>query len=153
MPKGVHVHKLSNVNQEALTADCANCGEAIPIRMKAGKPRCKESIKTYRQSDAHKEYMRDYMKGRPRKHYKTSDSRMPHGLRVSEARKLREGQACWICGEDDPSKLCVDHCHTEKVIRGILCRAHNTALGLFKDDPAHLARAIEYLAGAPWITP
>jgi len=140
MPKGVHVHKLSNVNQEALTADCANCGEAIPIRMKAGKPRCKESIKTYRQSEGHKEYMREYVR---------THKRAPHGLTAQEARDLTHSRECWICGATD--KLVVDHCHTSGDIRGILCALHNSALGMFKDDPAHLARAIDYLATAPHV--
>lgn len=106
MPKGVHVHKLSNVDQEALTADCANCGEAMPIRMKAGKPRCKESIKTYKTSETHKAYMRDYMRKRAQekpKPIKEPRKLRGHGLTESEAKELREGKSCWICGETAPT--------------------------------------------------
>lgn len=151
MPKGVHVHKLSNVDIEALIADCAKCGKDSSIRIRGGKPKCYGSIRDAKSNEKYKEYMREYVKGRPRTKKYVSDSRKPHGLRVSEAKQLREGKACWICGEDDPSKLVVDHCHTSNVIRGILCRAHNTALGMFKDNPEHLAKAIEYLGGAPWV--
>lgn len=154
MPKGVHVHKLSNVNQEALTADCANCGTAIRIRMKAGKPRCHEALKAQKSSEHHKAYMRDYAKKRSQA--KPRAVREPrklrgHGLSQSDAKELREGKACWICGETDVTKLCVDHCHKSNVIRGILCRNHNAALGMFQDNPEHLAKAIEYLNGSPWL--
>jgi len=37
------------------------------------------------------------------------------------------------------------HCHETGQRRGILCRAHNTALGLFKDDPSDLRKAADYL--------
>lgn len=30
-------------------------------------------------------------------------------------------------------------------IRGLLCRAHNSAIGLFRDDRSHLRAAAEYL--------
>ena len=39
----------------------------------------------------------------------------------------------------------VDHKKGTKEVRGILCNQCNTALGLFKDDPNRLARAILYL--------
>ena len=61
---------------------------------------------------------------------------------------------CAICerGESVPDPrsgkikdLAIDHCHKHGHIRGILCRACNTALGLFQDDPELLAKAAEYL--------
>lgn len=57
---------------------------------------------------------------------------------------------CAIC-EDDlnlrPSKhIHADHCHKTKTARGILCTQCNSGMGLFKDDPDRLKKAIEYLA-------
>ena len=43
------------------------------------------------------------------------------------------------------NKLVVDHCHDSGEVRGLLCHNCNRALGLLKDDPAVLKRAIEYL--------
>ena len=42
----------------------------------------------------------------------------------------------------------VDHDHATTLVRGILCRNCNVALGLLKDNPAIAFRAAFYLAGA-----
>jgi len=61
---------------------------------------------------------------------------------------------CAIChrkpGELPPrrgknSYLDIDHCHTTGKIRGALCYLCNAAIGHFKDDPALLRKAAEYL--------
>lgn len=39
----------------------------------------------------------------------------------------------------------IDHCHVTGVVRGLLCHHCNVGLGNFRDDPANLLRAREYL--------
>lgn len=60
-----------------------------------------------------------------------------------------QGHRCAICADNlrpRPVKHThADHCHATKEPRGVLCTQCNTALGLFKDDPARLQKAIEYL--------
>ena len=60
-----------------------------------------------------------------------------------------QGNVCWICGTDEwggkHSSPHVDHCHDTGDVRGLLCNSCNTSLGGFKDDPAVLERAIDYL--------
>lgn len=71
----------------------------------------------------------------------------------------QQGGACRICREEgfvmDPNrhraKLVVDHCHTSGAVRGLLCHNCNRALGLLKDDPERLLRAVEYLERATTI--
>jgi hypothetical protein len=42
-------------------------------------------------------------------------------------------------------RFAVDHCHTSGKIRGLLCTNCNTAIGLLKDDPNALQRAIDWV--------
>lgn len=59
----------------------------------------------------------------------------------------QQGNACLICltPAKTPSHLHVDHNHDTGAVRGLLCPNCNVALGKFKDDPAVLAKAINYL--------
>lgn len=59
----------------------------------------------------------------------------------------KQGGKCAICGvEIESHNVCVDHCHTSNLVRGILCRQCNVGLGMFKDSVSTLKKAIEYLA-------
>lgn len=58
-----------------------------------------------------------------------------------------QGGRCVICGTDAPRGhgWAVDHCHNTLIVRGVLCSPCNTGIGQFKDDPARLRAAAEYL--------
>jgi len=62
--------------------------------------------------------------------------------------KEQEGR-CGICKRRMYSKrykaFCVDHDHKTGRIRGLLCHSCNSALGLFRDDPIALKRAIKWV--------
>ena len=53
---------------------------------------------------------------------------------------------CKICGVQPNKHLLVDHCHTSKEVRGLLCHNCNTLLGHAKDNIVILSNAIRYLA-------
>lgn len=53
---------------------------------------------------------------------------------------------CMICGTE--LDLCVDHDHGSGVVRGALCRKHNTAIGMLDDDLALVESAAAYLRAA-----
>jgi predicted dehydrogenase len=66
-----------------------------------------------------------------------------------------QGGICVICKGDKPHvsrkgpwRWCVDHDHATGHVRGILCHACNSALGLFGEDPQRLSAAIVYLTRA-----
>jgi hypothetical protein len=51
---------------------------------------------------------------------------------------------CAIC-EDNSRLLCIDHDHTTKQVRGLLCSKCNSGLGFFKDNTILLMKAKDYL--------
>lgn len=59
----------------------------------------------------------------------------------------QQGGVCGICRKSGNGRhrLCGDHDHVTKQIRGLLCHRCNTAIGLFLDDPELLQAAIHYL--------
>ena len=67
-----------------------------------------------------------------------------------DALLAKQGGACAICGmRPKKERLCVDHCHLTGMIRGLLCRHCNLALGYLKDDQASLIAALAYLGALP----
>lgn len=56
----------------------------------------------------------------------------------------QEGK-CLLCGRPG-GVLCVDHCHSTGMVRGLLCHWCNKALGLAGDDPELLRRMAEYVS-------
>ncbi len=56
---------------------------------------------------------------------------------------------CAICGTAEPGgrgkRLHVDHCHETGLVRGLLCYACNTGLGLFRHNSQSLEQAQAYL--------
>lgn len=76
------------------------------------------------------------------------------GITLEDYHKLHDAQggACATCGRPETERrngkikwLAVDHCHSTGKIRGLLCAACNVGLGRFRDDPAILRAAAEYL--------
>jgi len=77
--------------------------------------------------------------------------RKSYGLTVEQYEAMRAAQlfSCKICGEPEwaqpKGKLHVDHCHATNKVRGLLCDACNRGIGVFKDSPALLVAAANYL--------
>lgn len=68
-----------------------------------------------------------------------------YGLSLGDynAIKTSQNDLCAICKRD--AKLSVDHCHTTKKVRQLLCANCNRGLGLFKDNPTLLRVAAFYI--------
>jgi hypothetical protein len=127
------VHRLISKDLAAGTGICTECG---PIELGYRTMRGKQVVRcpvALRNRDSPNRY-------RPQP---DRDRIYPHGLTASEARALKEGKDCALCGSD--RKLVVDHCHSTNVIRGVLCTRCNVALGMFGDSPERLREAAEYL--------
>jgi len=67
--------------------------------------------------------------------------------REHEALKSFQENRCAICSA--PKRLYVDHNHATDRVRGLLCGACNSALGLFKDSVPSLEKAVAYLQNPP----
>lgn len=93
-------------------------------------------------------YMREWRKRNPLK-AKNNDLKKYFGIGIADYTAMLEAQdnRCAICRKthDGNFALAVDHCHDSKAVRGLLCRECNRGLGHFKDDPALLERAAQYL--------
>jgi len=68
-------------------------------------------------------------------------------LELFDAVSLAQDGRCAICGRlpFPQSRLSADHDHESSKPRGLLCAACNSALGLFRDNPALLDKAAAYL--------
>lgn len=60
---------------------------------------------------------------------------------------LQQNSRCATCGTDTPGTngWQTDHKHGTSIVRGILCRSCNLALGNVKDNPDTLRNMIDYL--------
>lgn len=60
-----------------------------------------------------------------------------------------QNHVCAICGNKQNDKrgtrLVVDHCHTTKRIRGLLCNKCNRAIGLLRENTNVMRQAINYI--------
>ena len=87
---------------------------------------------------------------------KSQDLKKQFGITLEEYTALLEKQngVCAICGQKDkrihratglPMNLAVDHCHTTKKVRGLLCGPCNHGLGNFNEDVQLMKKAADYL--------
>lgn len=98
-----------------------------------------------------REYMKDY-RHRYKSRARTLHYSRTYGLTVAQVDAMLAAQdgACAICQTQNPSRgrtlgWFVDHDHKTRLVRGILCNNCNRAIGLMKDDPSILERAVAYL--------
>ncbi len=101
----------------------------------------------------------DWKKNNPdkvKKYQRIANLRKSFGIEVHQYEEMlsKQGGVCAICGlketfihkkTNQAASLAVDHCHTTGVVRGLLCKSCNTALGHFKDNTDNLVSAIKYL--------
>ncbi len=101
------------------------------------------------------EYNQAYNQSLTRKRDRAAWSRKrKYGVTQESYLALLENQngVCAICKKPETVRrngeilpLCVDHDHNTKAVRGLLCRACNSALGHFDDNIVNLSNAIDYL--------
>tara|TARA_R110002153_G_C13079727_1_gene474226 strand:+ start:137 stop:655 length:519 start_codon:yes stop_codon:yes gene_type:complete len=144
-----------------LRSDCKSCQKEynrlyrLNNKEKVSQWVCngKENRKIYRSNNKEKrnEYLKRWLKANPEK---TRDQKYRHryGINIEDYNKMLKQQKglCKICGSNDYGKksakyFVIDHCHTSKKVRGLLCHKCNVILGLCKDNTDILQKSIEYL--------
>jgi len=73
-----------------------------------------------------------------------------YGITLEQFDALREKQnyCCALCNareSENKQGLVVDHCHTSGDVRELLCTTCNVGLGMFKDNPKLLLKAVDYI--------
>lgn len=117
--------------------------------------KCKVCCAKYRKDN--REQIKNYLQSKReqnREHYRELDRRYSrkktlkkYGLTEEQYGQMvgnQEGK-CLICFRVPTDNLVVDHCHETGIVRGLLCRKCNAAIGALDDSPDLLKRAITYL--------
>jgi hypothetical protein len=97
-----------------------------------------------------------YAKGKCHLHYIQIRKVAQYGITVQRYDELlfQQNSVCAICHRPEtnidgrslkPRMLSVDHCHDTKKVRGLLCSACNTAIGLMDHNKEILQNAAAYL--------
>lgn len=70
-----------------------------------------------------------------------------YNLTVAEYERIfiEQGGKCAICKRAGDTQFCVDHCHKTGIVRGILCRECNLALGNLRESLDSAQSLIEYI--------
>jgi hypothetical protein len=115
---------------------CRPCNRAIERARRAKDPekrRMQDAARSRRWRRANPDKMR------------AQDLRELYGLSPHDFAAIlhAQGDVCAICKKPNPD--CVDHCHKSGRVRGVLCRVCNIGLGQFRDDPALLLKAADYV--------
>jgi len=107
-----------------------------------------ENSKRYDRKAQKREYARKWQRTSKGQILKLKSKLKVFGLTKDEfdAIVVKQCGKCGICGHT--GELCIDHCHDTGLVRGLLCRKCNLALGLLRDNASYLARAITYLEDA-----
>lgn len=108
------------------------------------RKKCKECRYKERDHESEKKRHREYMRERRKNDPDTVRQNWERSVYGASKEEL-DAASCVICGST--RRLCIDHDHTTKKIRGILCTKCNAGLGMFDDNPARLDAAIRYLKG------
>ena len=96
----------------------------------------------------------DYRKNSDPEHYLGKRLLKQFGITAEEykAKLAEQNGVCAICEQlpipDRTGRayiLSVDHDHSNNMIRGLLCKNCNPALGFFKDNPDYLRKAADYI--------
>lgn len=132
------------------TKTCGNCGKGFKGGAKttqycsrhcSAKHKWQLGLIVVKRGTASPQWMGGHLASVIRRHY---------GMELDDYHALlkRQNGVCAICKQPpnaQRTRLSVDHDHTTGRVRGLLCSSCNFAIGLMREDPARLRRAMDYL--------
>ena len=128
------MHSLSDVDEVARTGMCAVCG---PVRVRLRHGRRGNECMTKAQNRGGKGGVVTPEMRRRWKYGLTQDE-LDAFIAAADGR-------CQICDHEFGDDFAIDHCHETGLVRGVLCRRCNVALGWMDDSPPRLLAAYLYL--------
>jgi len=139
---------MSNQNYVSIGFQCTSCKNELILNKnftlsqhKRGRKKC---------SPCQKKLNADYHRRNP-KFIREYNLNYKYGISVKDFNLMLHNQdnKCAICKIDQceiNKNFCVDHCHSTKKVRGLLCSKCNISIGKFKDDINILKKAVKYLS-------
>ncbi len=137
--------------RDRLRSSCKECERAYDhgrIRSPEAKERRRQQQKNWdrRREEQKRAYGRAYSKAQRLSQYDLTHEEY-------QALLEQQGYVCAICKKaetirlksGEPRALAIDHCHKTGKVRGLLCQACNTALGLLEDDIERIQMLLAYL--------
>jgi len=127
---------------------CSKCGIIKPIDKFSPSKQLKSGFESQCRSCRSLSKKLAY-RANPLKHKRFSLFKT-YGITLNDYQNLLKSQdsRCAICSmhlSESRTQLCVDHSHKTGKIRGLLCHSCNRGIGLLKDNPAVLKRALTYV--------
>jgi hypothetical protein len=103
------------------------------------------NIENIEYKEKFKELVENEINKNRRYHYKSS-----YNITIKDYDAMYNSQEgrCKICNKHQTELkqiLNVDHCHKTNKVRGLLCQACNTSLGLMKENKENILNMVEYL--------
>jgi len=125
----------------------SRCKLCSKIAVREGR---KDNLEKHKKANVRKQKR---INGNPKKYgIKFMEANLKHNYRITLDQYnllfLKQEGKCAICGihqKDLKRALAIDHDHKTRKIRGLLCTQCNIGLGMFKDNPKVIQRAVNYL--------
>lgn len=127
---------------------CKECLNSLQRENHKSNPEKRRSYvrkKYHENPDAHKSRVRAWERANPTAR-RNKELKSLYGITFSEfeAKTKEQNGRCAVC-KKKRKPLCVDHNHATGKVRGLLCRACNTSIGMLDDSPEMCEAAAMYL--------
>ena len=127
--------------------NCNACGEDLALSSFGPHKKSPDGLTYACRSCLNKQNRQRYSTPEYKARRRSYDMRRKYGITAEEWDRLwdKQGRGCALCGSS--TRPCVDHCHETGRVRGILCSACNTAVGILGDNAESLRNVVAYLEG------